>query len=188
MKVADGELIMKTAQLSIIAGLAAFMVVFFQNCGKPPSATSTGENTGLTSEETGGNSNFNKIQIAQLDSISLWDEARQRFLNIDVSSGSIQAFEQAGRIPGATYQLSPEQQSSLSAILSQAEACEPVDKAQKKYYMCTMVYGYPYATLISSSQELKLGEKASGCDVPVDLCGEKAQQLKSWSQAVVDGL
>ncbi len=172
-------------QYSIVIGLAAFLVVFFQNCGKPPASQSSGESSGVTSVDQ----KFNKYQVAGLNTVAVWDDSKQRFLDVDLSNGSVQAYEQAGRVAGATYQLSNEQLVSLKGILQQAEVCEPVEKsAQQKDIACTMVYVYPYATLVSQNQQTKLGEQTSGCDVPVDLCDDKSNQLKDWSKSLVDSL
>jgi hypothetical protein len=171
---------MKT-KYSVLLSLAAFMIIFFQNCGKPPTVSSNGDSS--TPSQT-----FNKYEVNGFQTISVWDEPKQRFLDVDINSGSVQAFEQAGRVPGATYQLGDIELSQLKSILQKAEVCEPLAQEHQKNMACTMIYVYPYATLVSPNQQMKLGEKMSGCDIPVDLCGDKSAQLKAWSQGVVEGL
>lgn len=170
---------------SVLVSLAAFLIIFFQNCGKAPSVDNNGEVAGVGQ----ANQQYNKYEVGSFATLSLWDFLKSRFLDVDVNSGVITAFEQGGQVKGATYQLGADKLNELKAILLGAEICEPVaEQKVSEDMMCTMVYTYPYATLVGGQDQVKLGEKVNGCDKPVDLCGQKAEALKAWAKVVVESL
>lgn len=177
-----GELMKK---YSVLVSLAAFLVIFFQNCGKPPGIDSNNESVGVGPS----NQQFNKYEVGKFSTISLWDFLKSRFLDVNIDSGVITAYEQGGQVQGANFQLPQDKLNDLKAILTGAEICEPLEEEKSsEAMMCTMVYTYPYATLISNQDQVKLGEKTNGCDTPVDLCGKKAEALQAWARAVVESL
>jgi hypothetical protein len=169
---------------TVLGSLALFMIIFFQNCGKPPADSASQELAGVTR-----NQQYSKYSVGNFQTLSMWDFIHARFLDLDMASGKISAFDPGGNPTGQSYQLSAEQSSKLQSILSGAEVCLPVpeDKASEDQ-MCTMVYRYPYATMIGQGQEVRLGEETNGCDAPVDLCGDKAKQLQAWSKSLVESL
>ncbi len=171
---------------TVLGSLGLFMIIFFQNCGKPPAESVSQELSGVAPR---ANQQYNKYSIGTFQTLSMWDFKRARFLDLDVASGQISAFDPAGNALNQSFQLTAEQSSSLQGILSGAEVCVPVteDKASEDQ-MCTMVYRYPYATMIGQGQEVRLGEETNGCDAPTDLCGDKAKQLQAWSKALVESL
>jgi hypothetical protein len=170
-------------------GAAIFcLVLLFQNCGKAPSVTldnGTTTNTGVSS----GAQIYNKFSAESFSTLSLWDFVRNRYLDLDIKTGQVAAFEEAGQVRGESFTLPPERMTELHGILAGAEVCEPVvDDAVLKDQVCTMAYRYPYATLVERGEEVKLGEKTDGCDIPVDLCDSKAEQLQKWTRSVVEAL
>lgn len=172
---------------SVLVSLAAFLIIFFQNCGKPPSVDSNGETVGVNMPNQ--NQQFNKYEVGNFGTLSLWDFLKSRFLDLNIQTGVITAYEQGGQVQGDSFQLPDDKLNELRSILSGAEICEPLaDEKVSEDMICTMVYTYPYATLVSQQDQVKLGEKVSGCDVPVDLCGQKSAQLKAWAKAVVESL
>jgi len=170
---------------TVLVSLGLFMVMFFQNCGKPPTAGTAQELAGVTPS----NQQYNKYAVGSPESLSLWDFIHARFLDLDLATGKMVAFEQGGQVRGESYQVPPEKMTELRSILSGAEICEPIisDKASEDQ-MCTMIYRYPYATMIGHGDEVRLGEVTNGCDLPTDLCAEKAAQLQTWSKALVESL
>jgi hypothetical protein len=170
---------------TVLASLGLFLMMFFQNCGKPPSGANSQELTGVALP----NQQYNKYEVGSPQKISLWDFNHARFLDLDLKSGQMVAYEQGGQMRGETFQVSPERMSELQGILNGAEICEPIVSAKSSEdQMCAMVYRYPYATMMGQGDEVRLGEATSGCDIPTDLCGEKAKQLQSWSKSLVDSL
>ncbi len=153
------------------------LILSFQNCAKTTVPTTSDVNGGPVSPPV----KYNKYSVNEFTTMSLWDESRSRFLDLDLSNGQVAAFEEAGQVRGESYCLKDEQLVAAQTILSGAEICEPVvDAEQAQGQMCAMLYDYPYVTMVSQANQAKLGERTSSCDAPVDLCGQKAQQLRSW--------
>jgi hypothetical protein len=171
---------------TVMLSLGLFLVMFFQNCGKPPSSGTSQEVTGVTPSAP---QQYNKYSIGPFQTLSVWDFKKARFLDIDMATGQMVAYEEGGQVRGQTYQLTNAQLTDLKAIINGAEICEPViDSKSSADQMCTMVYRYPYATMIGQGEEVRLGEQVNGCDVPTDLCADKAAQLQAWSKALVESL
>jgi hypothetical protein len=172
---------------ALLSSLAIFMIIFFQNCGKPQQLSNQ------VSDSTVGvisaNQQFNKYSTEGFSSISLWDFKHYRFLDLNMKTGRMVAFEEAGQVRGETYQLPAEKIAELQVIMQDSEICEPIVKSEDfEGRMCTMAYRYPYAILFEQGEEVRLGEKTDGCDVPVNLCGQKAEQLEVWTKSVVQAL
>lgn len=167
-------------------GVASFfLVLFFQNCGKPPASSDTSPQTGITS----ANQQYNKYAVEGYSTLSLWDYIQNRYLDLDLKTGQIVAFEEAGQVRGDTYQLAADKLTEVQGILKNSEICEPViNPADLEGRVCTMAYRYPYAVLSDKGDEVRLGEKADGCDVPIDLCGAQAANLQTWTRSVVESL
>lgn len=169
---------------TVLGSLALFLVMFFQNCGKPVSNSSQ-ELAGISPS----NQQYNKYAVEAPQTLSLWDYLHARFLDIDLATGQMVAYERGGQDRGETFQVPADKMTALRAIMSGAEICEPIfNEKDTEGRVCTMEYRYPYATLSGQGDEVRLGEKTNGCDVPTDLCGEKAQQLKDWSKSLIESL
>ena len=170
---------------TVLGSLGLFMIIFFQNCGKPPSSGNSQELTGINP----ANQQYDKYAVGNPQTLSLWDFKQARFLDLDLATGKMVAFEQGGQVRGDTYQVSEAKMSELNSILANAEICEPIiNEKSSEGRICTMEYRYPYATMMGQGDEVRLGEKTNGCDVPTDLCGSKADQLQAWSKALVESL
>ncbi len=171
---------------TILGSLGLFLLIFFQNCGKPPSADSSAEMAGVS---TSTPQQYNKYAVGDFEVLSLWDFKKARFLELNLSTGVITAFDPAGKPQGVTYNVPSNKMLDLQVILKGAEICEPISDemsaSSSSEQVCAMVYRYPYATMIGQGDEVRLGEKTSSCDVAVDLCGDKAAQLQAWVQALV---
>jgi len=166
-----------------ILGVMVLLTLSFQNCGKV--------NQGDMGNDANGNppAQYNKYSTADYSTLSLWDYARYQYLDLDLQSGQIVAFEEAGQVRGKTYQLKADVLAEAQQIMAGAEICEPViNSTDIENRVCTMNYRYPYAILVQQGDEARLGEITSGCDVPVDLCGDKAQKLHQWVTNIVDHL
>lgn len=160
------------------------LIVSFQNCSK----------VGQTNIDSSGNliqgQQYNKYSVEPYPILSLWDYTRYQYLDLDLSTGHMEAFEEAGQVSGNTYCLKSSQLAEVQQILAGAEICEPIvyKASDAGNLACTMNYRYPYAILTNSGEEVRLGEMTSGCDAPIDLCEVKAQDLRRWTENVVDHL
>lgn len=157
---------------------AAMLVVMmaFQNCGKAG-------DTAFTSGDLSSTAPMNKIRADQFSSLVMTDASTAEFLEVNLNNGLINAYDDRGIATGERYCLGERDRLQLDELLKGADVCEPV--AQPDGENCMMVYQYPYASLKSASQEIRLGEKRHGCEIPVDLCGERAAQLKSLVQGLL---
>lgn len=166
-----------------------FVIVSFQNCSQPPESIQQESNQTSVDEKS-----FNKYSTDGVQNIVMWDFERQQFLDLNLESGQILPFEQYGSDVSKTAESVPKCASSedlakLNEILQGSSICEPVQSAdQFKDRACTMLYEYPYASLLGGGDEVKLGERTSGCDQPVDLCGDKAALLKQFVTTFIQNL
>ncbi len=167
------------SKFSVIVVLV-LMVASFQNCGKVQQAD-------IPSSSSTKNTQYNKFSVEEYNVVSLWDYKRIQYLDIDLKTGQIKVFQEAGQSSGPTYQLKAEELAAAQAILASAQICEPVVRFEQGE-ACSMIYRYPYAILVDRGDEVRLGEMNSGCDIPVDLCDDKASQMKSWSSHIVEHL
>lgn len=161
------------------------MIASFQNCGKVQQADIS------SSQKAAADSTvpqFNKFSIEGYGILSLWDYKRLQYLDIELRTGVIKVYEEAGQSPGPTMQLKKEELDFAKAILASAQVCEPIVQLPPEGQNCSMIYRYPYAILVDRGDEIRLGEMTNGCDVPVDLCEQKAEQLKQWSSRIVEHL
>lgn len=171
--------------------IATFLIIVsFQNCGQAPQIS----NSESSESKTSTDGSYNKYSTEGVESLVMWDFQRQQFLDLNLNSGKVLPFEQYGsEVAKATEQVdkcaSPEDLQRLQQILQESIICEPVVQAdQLKDKVCTMVYEYPYASLVGGGDEVKLGERTSGCDQPVDLCGDKATLLKQFVTSFIQNL
>lgn len=160
---------------------AAILVVMmaFQNCGQAPgsNAFSTGSNEIPANQMT-------KIKADQFTSVVMTDADKARFLEVDIASGKVNGFDDRGISTGDHFCIGERDRAQLEDLLKAAEVCEPAAAAPQGEN-CMMVYKYPYAQLKNSSHEVNLGEKHNGCEVPADLCGDRAVHLKSLVDSLV---
>lgn len=156
------------------------MIASFQNCGKV-------QQTDIASNSPSPNTQYNKFSVEEYKVLSLWDYKRMQYLDIDLKSGEIKVFQEAGQAAGPTYQLNDAELAVAQATLASSQICEPVVRVETGE-ACTMSYRYPYAILVDKGDEVRLGEMTTGCDIPVDLCDDKAAQMKSWSSHIVEHL
>jgi len=182
-KFSEGEKMMKKfAVLAVLLGV----FVSYQNCA-PNSSSLNATPAELTSQIP---SSYNKIPVQNFQTLSVWDAAHMQFLDVNLTSGKIAAFSDAGQTAGGNYCLTPAKLQAVQAILSSAVICVPVvDPQQLANQVCAMDYTYPYANLIGSgSVQYHLGEKSDSCEAPTDLCGNAAGNLKSWSNDLLANL
>lgn len=159
------------------------IVVGFQNCAKTNlnEAQSTGANIG-TGE-------YNKTDAKDFKKVTLPDYSKNQYLDLDLKSGKLVAFENLGEIRGDQYCLNDQELLEIQNLLAESQVCEPVADASKvEGQVCTMIYQYPYAMLIDSKHEIRLGEKNNGCDAPVDLCGDAPKKLKVFIDKILKSL
>lgn len=163
----------------IVAILCLFtLVVSFQNCA-PQSVPlqSAGEIPEIQ----------NKYSALPADKLVFWDYQKYRYVDVDPDSGVMSAFEEMGGSRGKVYCMSEEKLEEMQKLLLSAEVCEPKVEIDPER-VCTMLYVGPYASLKSSGDEIRLGERTSGCDSAVDLCEEKASRFKSFVQTMLEEL
>ena len=185
-------------------GVACIVFVTFQNCAPAPQSGVQTDSSNLKTETT-----FNKVLADNFSTLSLWDsgcderctlaelqQSQPKYIDIVIQSnnpkkiGFLQTWPLDIRLLQSKYCLVQERLDALLAILAGAEVCEPV--LPDHYFdgrVCTMNYTNPYAILkFDQQQQMTLGEKTSGCDIPVDLCGDKAAQLKTWRSTIIGHL
>lgn len=160
--------------------ILVLMIASFQNCGKVQKAD-------ISSSSPSTNTQYNKFSVEEYKVLSLWDYKRMQYLDVDLRTGEIKVFEEAGQASGPTYQLKSEELAVAQATLASAQICEPVVRVETGE-VCSMSYRYPYAILVDKGDEVRLGEMNTGCDIPIDLCDDKGAQLKSWSSHIVEHL
>lgn len=161
-----------------IAGSILAVMMAFQNCAK------TSDLVDVSSGQVIESSDMNKIRADQFGSLVLTDIENARSLDVDLANGEVRSFDMRGVSTGDRYCMGEQDREQLVEILSAAEVCEPLNEAPPEA-ACTTVYEFPYAQLRNASQSVNLGEKRSGCDIPVDLCGAKATQLKNLTVALL---
>ena len=155
------------------------LILSFQNCAKSPQDNGVADpgETPIT---------FNKVPASDYKSMTLWDYDNGQFLDLDLKTGRMTAFEEYGYVRGDQFCLSETEKTTLAEIMENAEICNPKNNGTSMQdQACSMVYRYPYASLTNGSEEIKLGEKTNGCELPIDLCGEKGQLLKKFVASVV---
>jgi hypothetical protein len=165
--------------------ILVLMIASFQNCGKvQQSDISSTDQSAKDKAQT----QYNKFSIDGYNILSIWDYKRLQYLDIDLKTGIIKVFAEAGQVPGPSMQLNSDELALVKSILNQGEVCEPVVQLPAEGQVCSMLYRYPYAILVDKGDEIRLGEMTSGCDVPVDLCEQKSSQLRDWSSRIVEHL
>jgi hypothetical protein len=173
-------------KFSVILGLF-IMIVSFQNC-----AQQKVDLAGIYSVGTPVNKGSEDVQetpIEEIKKVVLWDPSNKQFLDLDIDSGKMIAFEEGGTVLGKNYCLSEPELVEVKTILLNSSICEKrLDIAAAKDQVCTMLYRYPYASIDTGKNEYRLGEMTSGCDQPMDLCGDKSLMLKNFIAGVVSQL
>ena len=163
----------------VVVSLSLLAVVFtFQNCGKAPL-----QNLDATKTD------YSKVEAVQFSELSVSDESRDLSLKVDLNSGSIEKSSFSGSRGMEHRCLSSSDRARLDGILLDASVCKPVQSRREG--MCLQVYTEAYATLSDSGNSISLGEKPDSCSIPVDLCNEKAQELRVFVEelkARVDGM
>lgn len=159
-------------------------VIFgFQNCAKTNLNESTTQNPNLA------NGQFNKTDAKDFKKVTLPDYNNNQYLDLDLRSGKVTVFENLGEIRGDQYCISEDELKEVQVLLNDSQVCDPVaDVSKIEGQVCTMIYQYPYAILSDGKLEIKLGEKHSGCDVPVDLCGDSPVKLKFFIDKILKNL
>lgn len=181
-----------------LAAVVTVVFISFQNCA-PNKANSPTSEAGPEKAET----QFNKVSASDFSVLSLWDsgcdegcthdqvvQAQPRYLDINLSNGLMESVPLDRSLPHEKFCISSLKLDELRSILAGADVCDPVIPAG--YFsgrVCSMSYTNPYALLkVDASEVVPLGEKTSGCDIPTDLCGDKAQQLRLWRNSIVSNL
>lgn len=167
--------------------IATAVVLSFQNCSKVVTPISDAKpnldlENGVKETEV---SQFKVMTLAKYPSVS---DPHYKYYDIDLLSGNILAVERNAQGAEVTQQLclTNAEKANLDQILDNAKVCETILNADAlKDRLCTMIYKYPYASLRNTQEEKRLGEMVSGCDIPDDLCGAKAQQLKDFVQSLL---
>lgn len=162
----------------LVAGAILIVMMAFQNCGRAVDSNALNSTSDASSTAP-----VTKVSANEFSSLVLTDAEKAQFFEVDLSSGQIHGFDDRGLATGEHYCLGEKDQLQLKEVLENAEVCKPTVSAKAE--QCLMVYQYPYASLKSSSLEVALGEKHDGCEIPVDLCGERASQLKALVSSLV---
>ena len=172
--------------VSSIAILLLVVMAGFQNCAQPnkiinsPSGVTAGEvNSGSSAE-------YRKTAASSYDALTLMDDKNFRNIEIDLSSGKARSISLRTNKSLGDLCLKPEDLKPVTDLLKQSDVCEPLAATKpQEGRICTQVYVYPYAALGEGGQKIMLGEKVDGCAPSVDLCAEKASQLKALAQNIL---
>jgi hypothetical protein len=172
--------------LFLSLGLCLTTILIFQNCEELAYNAKTG-NVFLKAPSIGEDYSWTQVDFG--GDIS-W---REKY-SIDLSDGAI--YKSAINDNGTPSddrvkisELADQDLSELNNLLASSQICIPIEKEVDETMLCTMVYSYPYATLIGESStqgplKYPLGEKWSGCDIPTDLCEQRGEQLKDFLQKI----
>lgn len=156
------------------------LMLSFQNCSK--------NNLQQVDQATSANdpATYDKVSTSNVDKVAAQDVSSGRKLEIDVRSGRIAVFSDFGHERLDDRCLSEQERTQVESLLAKAELCVPlVEPSQYMDKNCTMIYKFPYATLLVGAEAVNLGEMTSGCDVPTDLCGASADELKDFVQSIL---
>lgn len=165
-------------KLVVLIGVLS-LIVSFQNCAPQNSLNQMSGEAPAT---------YEKYSALPADQVTFWDYAKYRYIDVDLNSGMMSTFEKLGEERGEIYCMKKDELAQLHSILDSADVCEPVLEQVQEGKVCTMLYSYPYASLKTSGNEIRLGETMSGCDVPVDLCEEKAFQFRNFVSSILQTL
>lgn len=158
----------------MIAIFSFVLILGFQNCQK----ANWNQETSVSINTPAG---FNKIAASDYPVLQMWDYSAGRTFDVDVASGRIGVYLEYGNQRDQDRCLTAEQLQELQALVADAEVCQPVSTPdQYLSRQCTQEYRAPYAVLAAGGETLRLGEKTNGCDVPTDLCGDKADVLQDF--------
>lgn len=163
--------------------IGILLIATFQNCGK---VQQNEVDNGSSNQDQP--STYNKFSVGEYRTYSIWDYKRSQYLDVDLDSGKVQAFPEAGNAVGQSYYLKDQELADAVNILGASEICEPIINVASESLACSQVYRYPYGILVNKNNEVRLGEMVNGCDKPIDLCADKGNLLKQWSSHIVENL
>lgn len=169
----------------IFTAFFSLLMISFQNCSQHNFATQSASSAASTAQVKSTGSQ----PATEFSQLALWDNQNQQILDVNLVSGEMVAYEDYGSVRGEKYCMTADELKEVKAILANSSVCVPdVDLKDAKEQMCAMLYQYPYASLSNSKDEVRLGERTSGCDLPADLCEDKGAMLKNFSAAVLKNL
>lgn len=159
------------------------MILSFQNCAQRNVALDS------SADSAASGIGMDVTPAKNLNKVVIWNPDKQQYIDVSLETGKMVAFEEFGQVRGDKFCLTQSELSELQTILQNSSICEPkVSLEAAKDQVCTEIYKYPYASLVQGSREFRLGEMNSGCDKPVDLCGDNAAMLKNFSTAILKNL
>jgi hypothetical protein len=107
---------------------------------------------------------------------------------INLADGRIQSFDVNSKKLNFNFCLTNNDRVALENILHTAQICEPNSEksGEQGDRFCTMEYVMPYAKLnFPSHIAYALGERNSGCDIPIDLCGDHSALLRGFVRSLL---
>jgi hypothetical protein len=172
--------------LFLSLGLSLATILVFQNCEEVAYNAKTGS-TFLKAPSISEDYSWTQVDFGG-------DVSLREIYSIDLSDGAVYKSAISNNSPLSAdkikiSELADQDLSELNNFLASSQICIPIEKEVDENKICTMVYSYPYATLIGESStqgplKYPLGEKWSGCDIPTDLCEQKGEQLKNFLQKI----
>lgn len=174
------------------------LVLVFQNCssGKQYSVEQIEKNIDLNKSAPGkvtpvsidlntvsSLQAFNVRNTVSLDPQDLLVKPDIYYYLVSVADGRIESYDVNNVKLNYNYCLTETDKTELNNILQTAQICEPTQAAKDEMqdYACTLQYTMPYAQLhFPHEKSFTLGEMTSGCDIPVDLCGDHAKLLQGF--------
>lgn len=162
-----------------------FLILGFQNCQK----ANWNPDQAASPSAAGAQTTYEKAAAADYPVLQMWDYTGGRIFEVDVATGHIAVYLEYGNQRDTDRCLTAAQNQELQAIIKDAEVCKPVNSPEQFLNReCTQEYRAPYAVLVAGADTLRLGEKTNGCDVPTDLCGDKADVLQDFVRRTLDSV
>ena len=164
----------------------------FQNCQNSQSRAAA--NKSVTSQQVNGekiiqpdlsmaqinqvNILFQEKQTVQRASGSSYDLIVNKTLKINLETSQIESVSEAND-NSEKYCLTEDLKSELLSILRASQVCQVPPATQDQ--ICTQVMALPYAQIITSQEQVNLGEATDGCGSnKVNLCADQATVLQGY--------
>lgn len=163
----------------ITAAVFCVTLLWFQNCGQVSKDNMlTDENNVFEGSRAIDTENLKMLEH-QFTTTEAQDRGGGRIVEVPVQNELLIDLVQGTysfKNSSDKFCLSEEDKSELNQILSGANICE---KRAESGQVCTMEYALPYAVLKFDNDEIRLGEKTSGCE-SLDLCEAYPAVLKGY--------
>lgn len=184
---------MKTV-LALVASVFV-LLVSFQNCQKPPHPDEIASRDGAIAAGVVSKVNLNEesvqdvaFMVKAMTSVThpsghVYQVQHQKVLSIDLATGHMVVSSEMDNVT-STYCLTDEMKDELISLLSSSQVCK-MGEQPSPGQLCAQSVQEPYAELQTDRSKFSLGYASDACGSnAVDLCGEQANMLKGYIQAL----